>query len=981
MSVSKGIDSFRSTEEQVSHFGLLNGGANAARMKTEPVAPWFLASAQSLGDVSVALYRVARLAMNHFLAEYQEEADDKMQARPYCESVLCHCMHALANITSGRFSAQHRGGLDNTRLEFTCHSDSDDSDVEDTNFFREQSYDWFRTRSEETKCARLVLDKFSNLLRSSPSRSPRGQQCPVQCFLGTMWCSTTIATLRPEALAPIIRVVRNMMTWHLKLRIGFRHGHLTTVEFYMPNKRFADTIMLVLRFVKGVLEGERGHGVNLEVLCLLRVVTLLVADREATIRKELHADSFDDLSALYLHIAQMALDFSSRPLFTEFARYALFSFPTFATLIPEEHPVHATVHAAAADIVCDILEGAPQPASDEARTNALRYPRASASRNPELRIAALAAGSMLIFLPSYRAQFLDRHLDETLVRVMNEYDEELCDEELPSHFEGARAGPEAAPERRRFEAGSEMLPDPPLYKASDEDLLVVLEHLGWFVTRGPKPGYLIFHRPRGPSRRYAHRKIGQETDELEEPVGGNPNFFETLTEVRHYLKYAGVDGVTKTGDIDEPPLGMGCAGDVQQMHDETELFFKPKVWSTTTSAKSDQIDRAAKLTKIYLSLELMLHRLKPKRWVTFQHSLDDAVHHLERDSPKAALEQMLSVVEAGPAHLAMHSLPPRRLRQHLARVFQIAESLFDTVGKKYEQTTGDKLARLLEIVVGDVAMIISVKASKWLMPQLRPLLKLWVDVAQKVAKKSDILATTVVSSSLRFLKRLGFQGPAATDHVSSRLLTTVAVALRSKCLEAYAKYLENDGPRLLVAAREAGGADATAAAVMTKVLAQMEVQGEAAPGLAPPAGASRGEPKCADCNVGPDGLFQCAATGGGYLFHLCPTCYRYRLSDNPKAKFLRVQDERVADARAAIAGMGAGAAMVEPAAIDGAAAARARAAIAGMPMDVAKSAIPVGGGWWQKQDVTRDGLPYYVHEQTGEATWEPPGRREARAGS
>ena len=127
----------------------------------------------------------------------------------------------------------------------------------------------------------------------------------------------------------------------------------------------------------------------------------------------------------------------------------------------------------------------------------------------------------------------------------------------------------------------------------------------------------------------------------------------------------------------------------------------------------------------------------------------------------------------------------------------------------------------------------------------------------------------------------------------------------------------------------------------------------------------------------------CFQAGGGDLFHLCPTCYRYRLSDNPKAKFLRVQDERVADARAAIAGIGAGAgigavaAMVEPAAIDRAAA--ARAAIAGI--DVAKSAIPVGGGWWQKQDVTRDGLPYYVHERTGEATWEPPGRREARAES
>jgi len=30
------------------------------------------------------------------------------------------------------------------------------------------------------------------------------------------------------------------------------------------------------------------------------------------------------------------------------------------------------------------------------------------------------------------------------------------------------------------------------------------------------------------------------------------------------------------------------------------------------------------------------------------------------------------------------------------------------------------------------------------------------------------------------------------------------------------------------------------------------------------------------------------------------------------------------------------------------------------------------GEWWELQDETRDGIPYYYHTKTGETTWDKP---------
>ena len=36
------------------------------------------------------------------------------------------------------------------------------------------------------------------------------------------------------------------------------------------------------------------------------------------------------------------------------------------------------------------------------------------------------------------------------------------------------------------------------------------------------------------------------------------------------------------------------------------------------------------------------------------------------------------------------------------------------------------------------------------------------------------------------------------------------------------------------------------------------------------------------------------------------------------------------------------------------------------------TAFAIGGGWWAKPDAA-SGREYYVHETTGECTWDPPG--------
>ena len=41
------------------------------------------------------------------------------------------------------------------------------------------------------------------------------------------------------------------------------------------------------------------------------------------------------------------------------------------------------------------------------------------------------------------------------------------------------------------------------------------------------------------------------------------------------------------------------------------------------------------------------------------------------------------------------------------------------------------------------------------------------------------------------------------------------------------------------------------------------------------------------------------------------------------------------------------------------------------PVQPVQQARAIGGGWWAKPDVS-SGREYYVHETTGECTWDPP---------
>ncbi|KAH8095073.1 hypothetical protein JL720_2348 [Aureococcus anophagefferens] len=289
--------------------------------------------------------------------------------------------------------------------------------------------------------------------------------------------------------------------------------------------------------------------------------------------------------------------------------------------------------------------------------------------------------------------------------------------------------------------------------------------------------------------RYAHRKIGQKLDEYGEPSIENPNFFETLAQVRKYLELHGADGVTKTGDIDEAPL-------------------------------------------------------------TFRR--DDANEITDCFDPKGAA----SFLDRGLRH--------------------------------------EHLPRIIELLVNDIAMIISARA-----PESRPLLKLWVDVAQKAAKGKDAhdsfptAAATLVASSLRFAKSIGFQGD---DDLSSRLITTAGLALRSGRADALAAYQQNDGPKLVAAAEAAGGAGKIAATVFSGTSRAPSTDGGERAAALP------ATVKCADCSV-TAGLCEYAGSKGE-SFHLCPGCYRYRVTENPAAKFKRVsgapeaEDRKSADAAA-----------------------------------------------------------------------------------
>ena len=83
---------------------------------------------------------------------------------------------------------------------------------------------------------------------------------------------------------------------------------------------------------------------------------------------------------------------------------------------------------------------------------------------------------------------------------------------------------------------------------------------------------------------------------------------------------------------------------------------------------------------------------------------------------------------------------------------------------------------------------------------------------------------------------------------------------------------------------------------------QMRIHHALSRTLAAPAGshvatASPAAVKCADCSV-TDGLCEYAGSKGE-SFHLCPGCYRYRVTENPAAKFKRVSGAPEAEDRKA----------------------------------------------------------------------------------
>jgi hypothetical protein len=803
---------------------IIGYGVNAARLKTEPVAPWYVASAESLRDLCRTLVRVADLAFDG-IGKFQADESKLNNAR----TILHHCMHALANLTSRRLSVERRKQSRGTdSIGFTCCSDSDDSDVE------------------------VILQE--------PRLDETADQCTKMIFDGLLQCTerdpllhfaTRLQEHGPDildCLPPLLRVFRNTMVWI--------RTNVSSKQRVEKNVRASISIVDWIFSVLGP-EIHLSADLVLEALLLLHVILqfLSVAVRG---KQDRPGPELVDV------ISDTAREYALTPFGTEIARYALICLPRLsaATASLDHKP-------RVAELVCDLLEGKIERPLDDTR--------ASASRNPELRIAAVHAAGELLEIPGrtgYKELFLERRLDDTLVNIMTEYDRELADDELPSIFESARAGPEAAPRRRCLDL-SKMTR---LHALPTAELLPTLEALGWFVTRGPKPGFLVYHRPRGPSRRYAHRKIGQKLDEYGEPSIENPNFFETLAQVRKYLELHGADGVTKTGDIDEAPLTF-------RREDANEITdcFDPKVWSTEVTAKVDAIDRAHKLGSIFGKLECVLSALRPKRWIPLQMHLQMA---FQSGNPEA-FKDLLAVLQPGPAHLAMHSLPPRRLKQHLARVLQGAASFLDR-GLRHEH-----LPRIIELVVNDIAMIIAMIISARA-PESRPLLKLWVDVAQKAAKGKDAhdsfptAAATLVASSLRFAKSIGFQGD---DDLSSRLITTAGLALRSGRADALAAYEQNDGPKLVAAAAAGGGADKIAATVFSRYLAL------AAPAGSHVATASPTAVKCADCSV-TDGLCEYAGSKGE-SFHLCPGCYRYRVTENPAAKFKRVSGAPEAEDRKA----------------------------------------------------------------------------------
>ena len=805
---------------------IIGYGVNAARLKTEPVAPWYVASAESLRDLCRTLVRVADFAFDG-IGNFQTAESQLNNPR----TILHHCMHALANLTSRRLSVERRKQSRGTdSIGFTCCSDSDDSDVEV--ILQEP-------RLDETadQCTKMIFDGLLQCIERDPLLhfATRLQEHGLDIL---------------DCLPPLLRVFRNTLVW-IRTNVSSKQRVETNVR---ASIYIVDWIFSVLG-----TEIHLSADLVLEALLLLHVILQFLS---VPVRGKQDRPGPELVDV----ISDTAREYALTPFGTEIARYALICLPRLsASAASLDHKPRV------AELVCDLLEGKIERPLDDTR--------ASASRNPELRIAAVHAAGELLEIPGrtgYKELFLERRLDDTLVNIMTEYDRELADDELPSIFESARAGPEAAPRRRCLDL-SKMTR---LHALPTAELLPTLEALGWFVTRGPKPGFLVYHRPRGPSRRYAHRKIGQTLDEYGEPSIENPNFFETLAQVRKYLELHGADGVTKTGDIDEAPLTF-------RREDANEITdcFDPKVWSTEVTAKVDAIDRAHKLGSIFAKLECVLSKLRPKRWIPLQMHLAMAF----RSGNPDAFSDLLAVLQPGPAHLAMHSLPPRRLKQHLARVLQGAASFLDR-GLRHEH-----LPRIIELVVNDIAMIISARA-----PESRPLLKLWVDVAQKAAKGKDAhdsfptAAATLVASSLRFAKSIGFQGD---DDLSSRLITTAGLALRSGRADALAAYQQNDGPKLVAAAEAAGGAGKIAATVFSRYLARAAPRSTDGATNAPPA--LPATVKCADCSV-TAGLCEYAGSKGE-SFHLCPGCYRYRVTENPAAKFKRVsgapdaEDRKAAD--------------------------------------------------------------------------------------
>lgn len=454
-----------------------------------------------------------------------------------------------------------------------------------------------------------------------------------------------------------------------------------------------------------------------------------------------------------------------------------------------------------------------------------------------------------------------------------------------------------------------LLEDPNL---ATPKLVRELERIGWFVTRGPSPGVLVYHRPDGPSRRYAHRKLGR--------IGGWPNFFESLGLVRRFLVDTCIEGgMLPNGWAAEHyvPFNLRCQapGGGTRLEATVAHYFR---WTTLKTPRTDADDRALVLDRVFLSLEETLAALRPKRWIPLQRITNNAVGLCElwRQSESQqihykALVEMVGAVSTllspGPAHLALRALPPRRRAQHVARTLRFVAAVAPAVLKNHVKWGLERrtVAELEAAVVFAAVALCPPGAPPRGTPLRAPpddglvsgpflegrlfllLARAWRDVAAVAIKLAPPpKQADLVGRALALATAIGFDDDDRAE-VSSQLMITSGAGIRTQTRAATVAYFAHGGPALQDAAGRIENRSANAAA---KILQRCVEHGPSRAvdptaddeyrGLAHTAAG----PACADCAV-----VECHeyVDAKNDTFSLCTACYKYRHLENPTARFRR----------------------------------------------------------------------------------------------